>query len=186
MPDHRRARTPGGRYFFTLTLQHRRRELLTRHIGNIYTAIGKVLATRPVSMDALVILPDHLHTLWTLPTGDDDYPTRWALIKGLFSRSLPRGRGAGRGGRRRKGERNIWQRRFWEQEIRNDKDYRLHFDYIHIDPVKHGLVARVADWPWSSFHKYVADGVYPEDWAGDGRDYEGVFGETGALKNRRR
>ncbi len=177
MPNYRRARTKGGCYFFTVTLAHRQQDLLTRHIANLRNAICKVAASRPVTIDAIVILPDHLHALWTLPVDDDDYSTRWSLIKSAFSRSLPSGRHAACRSRRRKGECGLWQRRFWEHEIRNDRDYRKHFDYIHINPLKHGLVQRVIDWPWSSFHKYVGAGIYPEDWAGDGREYEGCFGE---------
>ena len=184
MPDYRRARTPGGCYFFTVTLQHRRRDLLTRHIGHLYAAIGRVLARHPLTTEAFVVLPDHLHALWRLPEGDADYPTRWALIKGAFSRSLAPDHHRGRASRRRRGERDIWQRRFWEHEIRNDRDYRLHLDYIHYNPVRHGLVSRAADWPWSSFHKYVEDGLYPADWGSEALEYDGAFGERASAKRR--
>ena len=112
-----------------------------------------------------MILPDHLHCVWTLPAGDDDFTNRWRLIKQGFSKGLPmtERRSAVRIAR---GERAIWQRRFWEHVIRNDRDYAAHVDYCHINPLKHGYVQRVADWPFSTFHRYVESGLYPVDWAG--------------------
>lgn len=114
----------------------------------------------------MVILPDHLHAMWTQPEGDKDYPVRWTLIKAGFSRHLPKGE------RRNpsciaKGERGVWQRRYWEHLIWNETDSCRHVDYVHWNPVKHGHVLQVADWPYSTFHRYVAHGVYPRDWAGE-------------------
>ena len=116
-------------------------------------------------MDAVVILPDHLHCVWRLPDGDADYSTRWSLIKATFSRSLARGERRS-ASRIKRGERGIWQRRFWEHCLRDENDYARHVDYIHWNPVKHGHVDRATDWAYSSFHRYVARGVYASDWGG--------------------
>jgi putative transposase len=124
----------------------------------------------------MVVLPDHLHTVWTLPEGDAEFATRWRLIKSSFSRSLATGERISRS-RAGKGERGIWQRRYWEHTIRDDNDFARHVDYIHINPVKHRLVARGRDWPHSSFHRMVRLGVYPEDWAGDVSNDDKDFAE---------
>ena len=122
------------------------------------------------------MLPDHIHAIWELPADDTAYPARWSAIKGRFSRALPSAlsRSPSKMARREKG---IWQRRYWEHTIRNDADLERHVDYIHFNPVKHGLVARVCDWPHSSFHRYVAAGTLPNDWGGDLRFTSGAFGE---------
>ena len=121
------------------------------------------------------MLPDHLHCVIELPDGDADFPTRWRLIKMGFSKALPVSERRS-GVRVRRGERGIWQRRYWEHLIRDESDYRAHMDYVHINPLKHGLVSRVMDWPYSTFHHLVKQSVYPLDWAGDGventLDYE--------------
>jgi putative transposase len=127
-------------------------------------------------MDAVVILPEHLHAIWSLPPGDHDFSGRWRAIKSQFVRMLRKNglvlkRNAG-------GGYDLWQRRFWEHTIRDDEDYRRHVDYIHYNPVKHGLVNRVMDWKYSSFHRYVRFGLLPEDWAGEpGQGRENRFGE---------
>jgi putative transposase len=123
-------------------------------------------AARPYIIDAIVILPDHLHCLWTLPLGDADFSMRWAHIKQAFARRIPWGEYR-RASRIAKRERGLWQRRYWEHVIADDDDMKHHFNYIHYNPVKHGHVAKVADWPHSSFHRYVRMGVYPSDWAGE-------------------
>jgi putative transposase len=135
-----------------------------------------VAKQRPFETVAICILPDHLHAIWTLPQDDSDFATRWNLIKGGFSRGLPTGsRSASKHARREKG---IWQRRYWEHLIRNDTDLTRHVDYIHFNPVKHGLVTRVTDWPHSSFHRYVERGDLPADWGGDLRHLPDTgFGE---------
>jgi REP-associated tyrosine transposase len=115
-------------------------------------------------------------SFWTLPEGDADFATRWRQIKSAFSRKLPIGEAIS-GSRAAKGERGIWQRRYWEHTIRDENDFGRHIDYVHINPVKHGLVTRVRDWPYSSFHRMVRLGVYPEDWAGDAAELSGDFGE---------
>jgi len=164
MPHYTRAYVPGGTFFFTVALLERRRRLLTEHIDGLRTVFAAARQRRPFTIDAIVILPDHLHCIWTLPQGDSDFSTRWHDIKARFSARIPQGeRLSAR--RVRKGERGIWQRRFWEHAIRSEDDFARHFDYIHYNPVKHGRVVRVADWPHSSFHRWVKEGVYPLDWA---------------------
>jgi putative transposase len=115
-------------------------------------------------MDAVVVLPDHLHCLWTLPPEDGDFSTRWRLIKARFARAIPaRERLSTR--RARTGERGIWRRRFWEHQIKDERDWGTHVEYIHFNPVKHGHVAAARDWPHSSFHRFVASGLSRDDWA---------------------
>jgi len=131
---------------------------------------------RPFNTVAICILPDHLHAIWSLPTDDADFATRWNVIKGGLSRALPisRSRSASKIARREKG---VWQRRYWEHAIRDDADLARHVDYVHFNPVKHNLVSRVRDWPHSSFHRYVERGTLPIDWGGDVREITGAFGE---------
>ncbi|MGD9583868.1 MAG: transposase [Lysobacterales bacterium] len=138
MTAYRRLRSPGASFFFTVNLADRRSGLLVQDIELLRSVLRQVLAAHPLSIDAMVVLPDHLHALWTLPTGDSDYSLRWRLLKSGFSRALPpiEPRSASRIG---KAVRGIWQRRFWEHQIRDDRDYARHIDYIHINPVKHGL-----------------------------------------------
>ena len=130
----------------------------------------------PFTIEAIVVLPDHLHCIWTLPEADSDFATRWRLIKSAFSRGLPRNERISQS-RLHRGERGIWQRRYWEHTLRDQDDFANHVDYVHINPVKHGHVTRVADWPFSSFHRMVRLGIYPEDWAGSVADHAGEFGE---------
>jgi putative transposase len=149
---------------------------LTDHIDKLRTAFRETRQHHPFTIDAIVVLPDHLHTIWTLPEGDADFSTRWRLIKSAFSRNLDTPEMISQS-RAAKGERGIWQRRYWEHTIRDDNDLARHVDYIHINPVKHRLVARVRDWPHSSFHRMVRLGTYPEDWAGDISNDDRSFGE---------
>jgi len=168
MPDYRRNFVPGGSYFFTVNLLERYpNDLLTRHVDALRTVVREVRRRYPFHIDAWVVLPDHVHCVWTLPTGDADYTLRWRLIKAGFSKRLPKQerRSVVRVAR---GERGIWQRRFWEHTIRDERDYAAHVDYVHVNPLKHGHVKHVADWPYSTFHRYLAEGVYPPDWAGEG------------------
>jgi putative transposase len=171
---YRRADVPGATYFFTVNLADRRRKLLVEHVDVLREVIRDVRQRHPFVIEAIVILPDHLHAVWRLPEGEADFATRWSLIKAGFSRRLPVGERMNPS-REAKRERGIWQRRYWEHLIRNDADFSRHVDYIHFNPVKHGYVQRVDDWPYSSFHRFVRDGVLPLDWAGDGID--GQFGE---------
>jgi putative transposase len=164
MPRYIRSNSPGASYFFTVVLLERQRTLLTDHISSLRDAFRAVRSQRLFSIDAMVVLPEHLHCIWTLPPGDADFSNRWRLIKTRFSRSLPSGEWLSPR-RERKSERGMWQRRFWERLIRDEQDFAAHVDYIHYNPVRHGLVERVADWPYSSFHRYVQKGVFPENWA---------------------
>jgi putative transposase len=171
MPNYRRNFVPGGTYFFTV-VTHERRPLFeadeTRAL--LRAAIQTVRTERPFTIVAMVLLPEHLHCIWTLPEEDADYPTRWRQIKEEFTRSFLAA-GCQEGGRsasrRRKGERGIWQRRFWEHTCKDQDDLNRCMDYTHWNPVKHGHVARVRDYPWSTFHRYVEEGVYPIDWGSE-------------------
>jgi putative transposase len=164
MTDYRRNRVPGGTYFFTVNLLNRHSTLLVDEVSILREVVRDVRARAPFHIDGWVLLPEHLHCLWTLPEGDADFSSRWRDIKKGFSKRLPNGehRSASRAG---KGERGIWQRRFWEHTIRDDRDYAAHLDYIHFNPVKHGWVTAVADWRYSSFNRCVAKGVYPPEWS---------------------
>ncbi|MEZ5463699.1 MAG: transposase [Lysobacteraceae bacterium] len=166
MTAYRRARTPGACWFFTVNLAERRgNRRLVENVDVLRAAFSTVHSRRPFHINAIVVLPDHLHCIWTLPQGDADYATRWGLIKAKFSRALPAGERIN-ASRQSRGERGIWQRRFWEHQIRDDRDFEQHVDYIHFNPVKHGHVSCVKDWPHSSFHRFVARGIYPLDWGG--------------------
>jgi putative transposase len=162
MTDYRRNFVPGGSFFFTVVIANRSAPVLTDNIELLRHAVADVKRELPFELVAMVVLPEHLHCVWTLPEDDADYPTRWKKIKAVFSRGLPKGeqRSASRVA---KGERGIWQRRFWEHTLRDDDDLRRHLDYIHFNPVKHGHVRNVIEWPYSSFHRYVRSGVYPSN-----------------------
>ncbi len=176
MSTYRRAKISGGTFFFTVTLANRRSTFLIDHIDRLREAHRIVDERRPFKTLAICILPDHLHTIWQLPESDLDFSTRWSLIKTHFSRGVQptRDPSASKISKREKG---IWQRRFWEHAIRDERDLFRHIDYIHFNPVKHGHVMRVRDWPYSSFHRYVARGDLPEDWGGDMKEIAGAFGE---------
>ena len=166
MPDYRRAWQPGGTYFFTVNLLQRQgNDLLINHIDLLRTAVTTVQHGHSFKIHGWVVLPEHLHCVIELRADDADFATRWRLIKMEFSKALPRTENLS-AVRIRRGERGIWQRRYWEHLIRDERDYRAHMDYVHINPVKHGLVEHVADWPYSAFHRSVAEGVYPANWAG--------------------
>lgn len=165
MTNYRRANVAGAAYFFTVNLLDRRSALLVEYTGLLREAFQYAQLRHPYTTEAMVVLPAHLHVIWTLPPGDADFPTRWRLIKTEFTRGLPRGE-ARSASRVSKGERGIWQRRYWEHLIRDEQDFTRHVDYIHINPVKHGLVQQAADWPHSTLHKFVANGILPADWAG--------------------
>ena len=179
MSNYRRSKTQGGTWFFTL-VSYRRRSIFT-HPASIKTLremIQRVRLAHPFIIDAWVLLPDHMHFIWTLPQGDNDYSKRIGLIKAGFtqhSKNLFHREEWMNDSKRKHRESTIWQRRFWEHEIRNEQDYSRHMDYVHVNPLKHAWVNRVIDWPYSSFHRYVKLGVYPHNWAGG--DVEGDFGE---------
>jgi putative transposase len=165
MPNYRRSRIEGATFFFTVNLFDRASGLLVSHIEEL----REVRRLRRFDIDAWVVLPDHMHCIWTLPDGDCDFPGRWRAIKTTFSKSLPDIEHRSPAMIRR-GERGIWQRRYWEHTIRDDADYRAHMDYVHFNPVKHGLVETAKDWPYSSFRRCVEAGFYPENWWGSGGD----------------
>ena len=164
MVRHRRNRTPGATYFFTVTLADRRAPTLTTRIGALRTAFATTRRERPFHIDAIVILPDHLHAIWTLPEHDPDFPARWCRIKSLFTRQACAGV-------------SPWQPRYWEHTIRDEHDLTRHIDYIHFNPVKHGHVANVRDWPHSSFHHHLRAGHYPADWGNTYTPPPTQFGE---------
>jgi REP-associated tyrosine transposase len=175
MVYYRRALVPGGTFFFTVTLADRRSSALTDNIAALRMAFRVARGERPLVIEAIVVLPEHLHVVMTLPPEDSDFSGRWRRIKSLFTRQIV---GAGAAlARNQRGEYGLWQRRFWEHAIRDEKDLRRHVDYIHYNPVKHGLVSRVIDWPYSSFHRYVRLGFLPDDWGGTVEETSTGFGE---------
>ena len=168
MPQYRRTLVPGGSFFFTVVAERRQR-LLTEDRARLALrkAIQAVRRQRPFRIEGWVLLPDHLHAIWTLPAGDDDYATRWRLIKRDVTHQLGEAShdpALMTERRRARAQGSLWQHRYWEHWLRDEDDVRRHLDYLHFNPVKHGLVASVADWRWSSFHRYVAHGAYPIDW----------------------
>ena len=168
MPNYRRWYVPGGTYFFTVVTAGRRPFLtmpLARRV--LHDAIEAIRSKHPFDVTAIVLLPDHLHAIWTLPDGDTAYSLRWSRIKAEFTRKflLAGGVEGGRSASRvRRRERGIWQRRFWEHVCRDEDDLKRFLDYLHWNPVKHGLVQRVKDWRWSSFQRYVDLGEYDLEW----------------------
>jgi putative transposase len=182
MVRYRRNIVPGGTYFFTVTLRDRRSSHLTNHITNLRNAFRVARQERPFAIDAIAVLPDHLHAIWTLPDGDADFSGRWRRIKSYFSRNVAAAEVSLK--RKPTGEYELWQSRFWEHTIRDDIDFARHVDYIHYNPVKHGLVSRVSDWAYSSFHAYVREGVLPTDWAGDVAESGLSFGEPREMSRR--
>ena len=175
MSSYRRSLIAGGTYFFTVTLADRQSNALVEHIGRLRTAYDKVYRQLPFDTVAICVLPDHLHAIWSLPGNDADYPTRWNLIKGGFSRALPvnEKRSASKEKRREKG---IWQRRYWEHQIRDEAELERLVHYIYYNPIKHGLVQKIADWPYSSFHRDVDRGLFSKDGIAPG-EVDGKYGE---------
>ena len=174
MPNYRRARVRGATFFFTVVLAERGSSLLTERIEDLRRAYVATTATMPVHCDAMVVLPDHMHAVWTLPQGDGSYSERWRKIKFRFSRAVgcrfPRS-----ASKIAKRETGIWQRRFWEHTIRNEEDYRRHVEYCWGNPVKHGLVRQASDWPFSSIHREIRLGRVAAEWCG--QTETGRFGE---------
>ena len=167
MPNYRRAFVPGGTWFFTVNLLERHNnDLLIREINILRHSVRRVRNKYPFMINAWVVLPEHMHCIWTLPSEDSDFSLRWRLIKSAFSRALPKNERRS-AVRTAAGERGIWQRHYWEHLIRDEVDYERHMDYIHYNPVKHGHVRVVKDWPYSTFHHLVSAGVYPVDWGDD-------------------
>lgn len=152
--EYRRVRIAGGCYFFTVALADRKSDLLLKNINLLRAAVREAKTNHPFTINAMVVLPDHIHAVWTLPESDDDYSKRWMLIKRRFSMSLPKTEMIN-STRLHKRERGIWQRRFWEHAIRDEKDFLNHINYIHQNPVKHGYVNNAEDWPYSSLQKFL-------------------------------
>ena len=171
---YRRAKVKGGTYFFTVVTCNRIKIFSkSDSVVLLRQAFRKIIKQHPFKIDAFVLLPDHLHCIWTLPQGDADFSKRWRLIKSYFSRHIGlvgwvEGRDPTKtttsASRRIKSEKSIWQRRFWEHLIRNHEDLKRHVEYIHYNPVKHGLTKAPVDWMYSSFHRYVNKGIYEANW----------------------
>ena len=168
MPNYTRLHQEGGTFFFTVVTHDRRPFLTTPFARRCLRAAWLDTRSRfPFECPAVCLLPDHLHCLWTLPEGDGGFSSRWRTLKATFSRLYCRGggvEGVRSPSRVRAGERAIWQRRFWEHTIQDDDDLRRHFDYIHYNPVKHGLVQWPEQWPWTTFHRYAKQGWYDTEW----------------------
>lgn len=180
MPKYIRPKMSGATVFFTVALGDRASDLLVREIDRLRAIVAQTMARRPFQIDAWVVLPDHLHAVWTLPGGDSDYSTRWAGIKSAFSRGLEAN--PIRESHLKRREKGIWQRRFWEHHIRDAEDFAAHVHYCWGNPVKHGLVKRPIDWPYSSIHRDIRLGKVEGNWAGKIPD--GRFGErapTGSV-----
>lgn len=177
--QYRRAFIPGGTFFFTLVTEKRRPLLASDEAVDVLRqAFRTVKTARPFALDAMVVLPDHLHCLWSLPLGDTDFAIRWRLIKTWFTKhcnpALRQERNRSRVARR---EKAIWQHRYWEHAIRDETDVARHLDYIHYNPVKHGYVTSAGEWPYSSFRRYVEKGIYTADWGQGAMEFEEVGGE---------
>jgi len=168
MSRYRRASKQGTTYFFTVVTYRRQPVLCNDAVRTaLRNAIEAVRITRPFTIDAWVLMPDHLHCIWTLPEGDSDFSTRWMMIKRMVSiatRDTTFRADWVNSSKHKHRESTLWQRRFWEHAIRDDEDFGRHVDYIHWNPVKHGLVANAADWPYSTFHRFLNDGIYTRDW----------------------
>jgi len=184
---YRRAQVQGGTYFFTV-VTYKRVKIFNRpeNAALLRQAIEKVRKSYPFKIDAFVLLPEHFHCIWTLPQDDADFSTRWRLIKSNFSRKAshvgwveernPTGQAIS-ASRLKKNEKAVWQRRFWEHLIRDEQDLKHHVEYIHYNPVKHGYVKAPKDWNFSSFHRYVNNGIYDLQWAaGAELEFESTIG----------
>ncbi|MGD0006236.1 MAG: transposase [Anaerolineaceae bacterium] len=183
MPEYRRSILEGGTFFFTV-VTYNRRPILTTPVAReiLHSAWITVQERFPFKTDAVCLLPEHIHCIWTLPEGDSNYSVRWKEIKRLFTRDYTYQVGPGKfhnKSHQKQREATIWQRRFWEHTIQNQEDFAHHIEYIFFNPVKHGLVERVSEWPWSSFHQFVRQGFYPKEWGGSEirEEKDMIFGE---------
>ncbi len=174
--NYRRAFIPGGSFFFTLVTEQRRPLFASAEAVDILRMAFRVVrSAHPFELDAMVVLPDHLHCIWSLSPGDADFATRWRLIKTWFTKHCdPALRAVPNRARVTKGQQAIWQHRYWEHALRDETDFARHADYIHFNPVKQGYASSAMEWPYSSFRRYVKDGVYPVDWGQGSMDFEGV------------
>jgi len=168
MPQYIRTNATGASYFFTVVTHHRRPILCEPIVRNaLRAAIERTRTSRPFTIDAWVLMPDHLHCIWTLPIGDADFSTRWMKIKRSVSIACHdhyHDLELMNSSKQKHRESTIWQRRFWEHQLRDENDFANHMDYLHFNPVKHGLSQSVLEWPYSTFHRYVKEGVYAPDW----------------------
>jgi putative transposase len=182
---YRRTTATGCTYFFTVNLAERNKTLLVDHIDVLRNSINQVKRQHPFKLGAMVVLPDHLHAMLTLPEDDKNYPTRWRLIKAGLSREISKLERITNyelritNGRSRKGGRGIWQRRYWEHLILGDNDYENHVDYIHFNPLKLGYVTQATDWLFSTIHDFIKRGLLSPSWGHDGDDVGINFGERG-------
>jgi len=167
---YRRANAAGGTYFFTVNLANRQNKLLIDYIELLRNAVREVQKSHPFKIIAMVVLPDHLHAIWELPDKDADFPLRWSLIKAKFSRAIPK-LDVIDASRKLKRERGVWQRRYWEHQIRDEDDLEKHVAYVYYNPVKHGYVKRAVDWPYSSIHRAIAKGNIDADWGYGGDEF---------------
>ncbi len=174
--QYRRAFIPGAAYFFTVVTEQRRPLFDNEaNIDLLRQAFRTVKEKRPFGIEAIVILPDHIHCIWTLPPEDADFSTRWRLIKTWFSKHSPSDlRAPPNRSRQNKKQQAIWQNRFWEHLLRDETDFTRHVEYIHYNPVKHGYVNAPKEWRHSSFHRHVRAGIYPGDWGATTMDFEGI------------
>ena len=174
--QYRRAFIPGGSFFFTLVTERRRKFFNDENnVEILRQAFRSVKAKRPFNIEAIVIMPDHLHCIWTLPPDDADFSTRWRLIKTWFSKHCPANiREKPGSARQHKKQQAVWQHRFWEHSLRDEKDFTQHVEYIHYNPVRHGYADAPGKWPFSSFHRYVQTGIYPADWGSESMDFTGI------------
>ncbi len=177
MPNYIRTKAQGGTYFFTVVTTQRQ-PILTHPdvLAALRAAIKTTQITHPFTIEAWVVLPDHMHSIWTLPADDAQYSIRWSMIKRYVAKecrhlALPQ-----TASQQKRREIAFWQRRFWEHQIRDQADYQRHMDYVHINPVKHQCVSQPKDWPYSTFHRLVKSGVYSEDWA-ENTEFSDDFGE---------
>jgi putative transposase len=171
MPNYRRPHIAGGTYFLT-QVTYQRERWFCGEVGRraLREAIITVRQNYPFTINAFVLLPDHFHGLWTLPPDDRNLSVRVRLIKTYVTKHYGTALGIDRRvsvSRQKRGESNLWQRRFWEHLIRDERDLALHCDYIHINPVNHGLCEKPQDWPFSSIHRFIAQGIYPPNWGAD-------------------
>ena len=176
MVQYRRSKTPGASYFFTVNLHNRSKGYLTDHSHYLRQAFYEARKIHQFKIVAIAILPDHLHTILQLQQIDYHYPKIWQTIKSRFTRALVKEGVALQ--KNAKGEYNLWQRRYWEHQIRDETDMQHHIEYIHYNPVKHGHINQVKDWPHSSFHQYVKQDIFPKDWGGEYRPKNNIrYGE---------
>ncbi len=168
--------TPGGTFFFTVVTEARRPVFTNAEtVALLRSAFRAVCQSRPFQIDAIVIMPDHLHCIWTLPPDDADFSTRWRLVKTSFTKRCdPALRVAPNAARIAKQQQAVWQHRYWEHQIRDENDYTRHVDYIHYNPVKHRLANSPIDWPYSSFSRFVEAGLYPPDWGQNAMNFPGI------------